>query len=81
MSHPHSRYFPNAQFHNLDSADYISCESAVLGANTENFIVDFGGAPEDGGQAFCALNVDARSLDIPAFLSKKRDLRLRTRWM
>ncbi|CCX12232.1 Similar to hypothetical protein [Tuber melanosporum Mel28]; acc. no. XP_002839811 [Pyronema omphalodes CBS 100304] len=81
MSHPHSRYFPNAQFHNLDSADYISCESAVLGANTENFIVDFGGAPEDGGQAFCALNVDARSLDIPAFLSKKRDLRLRTRWI
>lgn len=48
------------QFHNLDSDTvYSRFKSALVTPTTSNFIVDFGGAPEDGGEAWCALNLDS----------------------
>lgn len=73
--------FPRTVFRDLDTDAYADCERALKLASTRNFIVDFGGASEAGGQAWCALDVTARDLDVRAFLSKRRDLRLRTRWM
>lgn len=78
---PYYDSFPHVDFRDLDTDAYADCERALKRAGTRNFIVDFGGASEDGGQAWCALDVDAGDLDVRAFLSKKRDLRLRTRWM
>lgn len=47
------------KFRNLDEDDvYAACDKAVRSLYTKNFIVDFGGAPEDHGQAWCALDVD-----------------------
>lgn len=45
-------------FGNLDdSHHYKRCEQALLSPHTRNFIVDFGGAPQDGGEAWCAVDL------------------------
>jgi hypothetical protein len=80
-SHSYYDNFPAVKFRNLDTDAYQECEDALKNSNTKNFIIDFGGAGQDGGQAWCALNVDPRNLNILEFLGKKRELRLRTRWM
>lgn len=62
-------------FQDLDhDSNYKRCASAVLDVNTKNFIVDFGGATEIGGRAYCALNVDYTEegvADIKALLNAK----------
>lgn len=77
--------FPRLHFHDLDSQPhYLTCSTAIQAHDCGNFVVDFGGAPEDGGRAFCALNVgsDGESLDqVKALLGKRRDMTRRTRWM
>jgi hypothetical protein len=48
------------KFQDLDSDSvYEACEKALLNPDTRNFIVDFGGPPGAGGQAWCALDIDA----------------------
>ncbi|KAF8252630.1 hypothetical protein K440DRAFT_631497 [Wilcoxina mikolae CBS 423.85] len=81
QSHSYYDDFPSVKFRNLDTDSYQECEDAIKHHSTKNFIVDFGGAAQDGGQAWCALDVDPKTLNIREFLSKKRELRLRTRWI
>lgn len=71
-SHPHLETDPlkhsyystlpptiSKHFGNLDdSRHYEHCEQSLLSPHTRNFIVDFGGAPQDGGEAWCAVDVD-----------------------
>lgn len=46
------------KFHDLDlDWTYRRCEEAVLNHDTGNFIVDFGGAPKEGGAAWCAVDI------------------------
>jgi hypothetical protein len=79
-SHPYYKSFPAFKFRNLDTdAVYRECEDAIKQPKTKNFVVDFGGAAEDGGEAWCALDVEAQN--IKALLEKRRQLELRTRWM
>jgi hypothetical protein len=79
-SHSYYKHFPAFNFRNLDTdAVYKECEDAIKLPKTKNFVVDFGGAAEDGGEAWCALDVDAQN--IKALLEKRRQLELRTRWM
>ncbi|KAF8538530.1 hypothetical protein BDD12DRAFT_841972 [Trichophaea hybrida] len=81
QSHPYYDDFPSVKFRNLDTDSYQECEDAIKNHSTKNFIVDFGGAAQDRGQAWCALDVDPKTLNIREFLGKKRELRLRTRWI
>jgi hypothetical protein len=78
-SHPYYQQFSAFEFRDLDTDAYQECEDALKQPKTKNFIVDFGGAKKDGGQAWCALNVEAKN--IAALLQKRRQLELRTRWM
>jgi hypothetical protein len=66
-----------------DSAIYQECKKAIETPSVSNFIVDFGGAKDtDGGQAWCAVNVDPEDeAGIRALLEKGRPRSLRTRWM
>lgn len=55
------------KFQNLDSdLTYRRCEEAVLGHATGNFIVDFGGAPTEGGSAWCAVDIDHSDQTVKA---------------
>lgn len=59
--HPHYSTIPllSDKFHDLDlDWTYRKCEEAVLNHETGNFIVDFGGAPTEGGAAWCAVDID-----------------------
>lgn len=49
----------SGKFRDLDlDSTYARCEEAVLDRATDNFIVDFGGAPTEGGAAWCAVDID-----------------------
>lgn len=49
----------SGKFQDLDAdSTYIKCRDAILNRETKNFIVDFGGAPEERGASWCALDVD-----------------------
>ncbi|KAA8913534.1 hypothetical protein FN846DRAFT_897178 [Sphaerosporella brunnea] len=80
-SHSYYKHFPAFRFRNLDDdAVYKECEEALKNPRTKNFIVDFGGAEKEGGQSWCALNVEG-SQNIDALLRKRRQLEMRTRWI
>jgi len=66
-----------------DSAVYRECREAIESPSVSNFIVDFGGAKgTDGGQAWCAVNIDPEDeAGVRALLEKGRPRSLRTRWM
>ena len=66
-----------------DSAVYQECRRAIESPSVSNFIVDFGGAESaDGGQAWCAVDIDPEDGDgVKALLEKGRPRSLRTRWM
>lgn len=67
--HPYYSTFPllSEQFCDLDlDSTYQKCEAAVLSPTTSNFIVDFGGAPGEGGAAWCALNIGDSDQTIKA---------------
>ena len=61
------------RFQNLDDDDvFAECDRALRSPTTRNFIVDFGGAPEDHGQAWCAVDIDPDDhVGIRALLSAK----------
>lgn len=57
----------SGKFHDLDSdSTYARCEEAVLSHATGNFIVDFGGAPAEGGGAWCAVDIDHSAQTVKA---------------
>ncbi|KAI5795126.1 hypothetical protein EDC01DRAFT_654181 [Geopyxis carbonaria] len=72
-----------SKFQNLDNSSvYSRCKDALKSAATKNFIVDFGGGTEAGGQAWCAVDIDpADRQGLTQLLNKDRPLSLRTRWI
>jgi hypothetical protein len=76
--HPYYRKLPPSigrQFRNLDDDQvYQECDRALRSPATRNFIVDFGGSPEDSGQAWCAVDINPDDDEgIKALLSAKVD--------
>ncbi|KAL7276718.1 hypothetical protein RUND412_000299 [Rhizina undulata] len=73
------------KFRNLDEGDvYASYKDKLSDPTTQNFVVDFGGAREDGGAAWCAFNIDSSDTgtsNIVALLKTERPQDLRTRWI
>lgn len=61
------------QFRNLDEDSvYEESDRALRSPSTRNFVVDFGGAPEDNGQAWCAVDINPDDEEgIRALLSSK----------
>ncbi|KAL7276719.1 hypothetical protein RUND412_000300 [Rhizina undulata] len=88
MSHPYYKFLPSEsrnKFRDLDEDDvYASYKDKLSDPTTKNFIVDFGGARQDGGAAWCALDLDSSDAGAPnieALLKTERPQALRTRWI
>ncbi|TGZ84933.1 hypothetical protein EX30DRAFT_337380 [Ascodesmis nigricans] len=90
LRHPYYQTLPESiakKFRNLDCDDVFGeCDNALKSRGTKNFIVDFGGARDQGGEAWCALDLDNSDAEgVKALLEKRRDnetyMNIRTRWI
>jgi hypothetical protein len=72
-THQYYHSFPTlcSKFQDLDSDGvYEESKESVMNEATCNFIIDFGGAVEEGGAAWCALDLD----DSPATVEAVKGL-------